>query len=436
MYQIGREKLCILMLIINHEINKENKMMLNKQNMMDVVIIGGGPAGLSSALSLESLGLKVTVLDPAPLEVLQNPSFDGREIALTHHSASLMKAMGIWDRIPAKDISPLREAKVENGHENHPLVFDTQGKGEEALGYLVPNYMIRKATFEEVQARKNITVLSQSRCEKLNCFMDYARLVYKDADQDEKVISTHLAVVSDGRFSKIRDGLKIGYLLHDFHRHMMVCRMKHELPHHQVALQWFDKGQTIALLPLNNNETSVVLSLPPDEMNRVRALEPEAFNIEIMRRMDKRLGDMELVSTRHVYPLKTIFANRFESHHAALVGDTAVGMHPITAHGYNLALVAQEILADEVAEGLKRGEEIGAAKQLRRFEKRLRIKTMPMFTLTNAIATLYTREEKGLWKLRQLGMKTANRLKPFKNRVVDMLIDKTTHLPSLQRKDG
>lgn len=406
--------------------------MIDKQNIKDVVIIGGGPAGLSAALSLESLGLQVVVIDPAPEKALQNPSFDGREIALTHHSAALMKAMGIWDRIPVEEISPLREARVENGDENHPLIFDTQGKGEEALGYLVPNYLIRKATFEEVQTRKNITVLSQSRCEKLNCFMDYARLVYKDEKQIERVLSTRLAVVSDGRFSRIREDLKIGYLLHDFHRHMMVCRMKHELPHHQVALQWFDKGQTIALLPLNNNVTSVVLSLPPDEMNRVRALEPDEFNIEIMKRMQKRLGEMELISTRHVYPLKTIFANRFETHHAALMGDTAVGMHPITAHGYNLALVAQEILAEEVAEGLERGETIGNAKQLRRFEKRLRIKTMPMFTLTNTIATLYTREEKGLWRLRQLGMKAASALKPVKNKVVDNLIDKTTHLSLFQ----
>ncbi|MDI2090500.1 5-demethoxyubiquinol-8 5-hydroxylase UbiM [Commensalibacter oyaizuii] len=393
-------------------------------DMHDVVIIGGGPAGLSAALSLEALGLNVILLDPAPLKILQNPSFDGREIALTHHSVSLMKAMGVWDRINPQDISLLKEARVENGDENHPLIFDTKGKDEESLGYLVPNYLIRQASFEEVRSRSGITVLAEDSCHKLRCFVDYVTIEHNGGTMRAK-----LAVVGDGRFSKVRDSLGIGYHLHDFHRHMMVCRVKHDLPHNGVALQWFDKGQTIALLPLNGNVSSIVLSLPPEEMNKVRALDDVTFNADMMRRLQGRLGTIEVISSRHVYPLKTVFANRFETRHTALIGDTAIGMHPITAHGYNFALLAQEILAQEVKNGLKRGEDLGNAKQLRLFERRLRMKTIGMFTVTNTIATLYTREEKGLWHLRQAGLRAANLLKPIKDRVVDRLIDKGMHLP-------
>lgn len=396
-------------------------------DMKDVIVIGGGPAGLASALSLEALGLKVIVIDPAPLHALQNPSFDGREIALTHHTVTAMQAMGAWDHIEPNDISFIQEARVENGEENHPLIFDTKGKDEDALGYLVPNFAIRKALFEVVQKRENITVLSQETCEKLSCFVDFVTVKLKGQQ-----LTARLAVVADGRFSKTRESLGIGYHLHDFHRHMMVSRFEHEQPHQGVALQWFDKGQTIALLPLNGNISSVVLSLPPDEMNRVRALDEDAFNADINARLKNRLGKVKSVSTRHVYPLKTVFANRFETRHTALVGDTAIGMHPITAHGFNFAMTAQELLAEEVFLGIERGEEIGAARQLRNYERRLRAKTLPMFTVTNTIATLYTREEKGLWLLRQAGMKAANLLNPIKNKVVDQLIEKGGRLPFMK----
>ncbi|CAI3935074.1 MULTISPECIES: 5-demethoxyubiquinol-8 5-hydroxylase UbiM [Commensalibacter] len=396
-------------------------------DMKDVIVIGGGPAGLASALSLEALGLKVIVIDPAPLHALQNPSFDGREIALTHHTVTAMQAMGAWDHIEPNDISFIQEARVENGEENHPLIFDTKGKDEDALGYLVPNFAIRKALFEVVQKRENITVLSQETCEKLSCFVDFVTVKLKGQQ-----LTARLAVVADGRFSKTRESLGIGYHLHDFHRHMMVSRFEHEQPHQGVALQWFDKGQTIALLPLNGNISSVVLSLPPDEMNRVRALDEDAFNADINARLKNRLGKVKSVSTRHVYPLKTVFANRFETRHTALVGDTAIGMHPITAHGFNFAMTAQELLAEEVFSGIERGEEIGAARQLRNYERRLRAKTLPMFTVTNTIATLYTREEKGLWLLRQAGMKAANLLNPIKNKVVDQLIEKGGRLPFMK----
>lgn len=394
-------------------------------DIKDVVVIGGGPAGLGAALSLEALGLQVTVIDPAPLHALQNPSFDGREIALTHHTVSLMKSMGAWDRISPDDISLIQEARVENGEENHPLTFDTKGKGEESLGYLVPNFAIRKSLFEEAQNREGVTILSEQSCEALNCFVDYVTVQLRD-----QKFTAKLAVLADGRFSKTRESLGIGYHLHDFHRHMMVTRFEHELPHNGVALQWFDKGQTIALLPLNGNVSSVVLSLPLDEMNKVRVLDEEAFTADISKRLQNRLGTIKSVSTRHVYPLKTVFANRFETRHTALVGDTAIGMHPITAHGFNFAMTAQELLSQEVYAGIERGEEIGSAKQLRRYERRLRQKTLPMFTVTNTIATLYTREEKGLWMLRQAGMRAANLLKPLKNRVVDQLIDKKRSLSS------
>ncbi len=84
---------------------------------------------------------------------------------------------------------------------------------------------------------------------------------------------------------------------------MMVFRVRHERPHHHQAWEWFGHGQTRALLPLNGDRASVVLTLPATEMERLLALDDDAFDQDITRRYQGRLGAMTRISERHVYPL-------------------------------------------------------------------------------------------------------------------------------------
>lgn len=60
----------------------------------DVVVIGGGPAGLALACSLRGTGLRIAVVERQPADVLANPPSDGREIALTHRAVRLLQEMG------------------------------------------------------------------------------------------------------------------------------------------------------------------------------------------------------------------------------------------------------------------------------------------------------------------------------------------------------
>src|SRR4051794_39905492 len=105
----------------------------------DVVVVGAGPAGLGFALSLAGSGLRIGLLERQPEAALAEPGFDGREIALTHLSRALLRRAGAWDRIPAGEVSELREAVVLNGPApRQALRFDAAGRREGPLGWLVP----------------------------------------------------------------------------------------------------------------------------------------------------------------------------------------------------------------------------------------------------------------------------------------------------------
>ncbi len=386
----------------------------------DVVVVGGGAVGLTTALSLAREGLRVVVIERLAQEDWENPAFDGREIALTHSSVRILQEIGAWSFIESAEISPLREARVETGNFLHALRFDTQGYGVEALGWLVSNHVIRRALSVAVSQQKNIFLFFQAEVNFLQFEPSY--VLVRDSLGHE--IQASLVVAADGRFSPTRQRAGIGAIVHDFKKTMLVCRMAHDIHHNNIALQWFDEGQTIALLPLNGLVSSLVLTLSEAENHYILTLSQEAFNQEITCRVGGRLGAMRRVSTCHIYPLKGVYAHRFVTQRLALVGDAAVGMHPITAHGFNLGLKGQETLVHAVLESLTEKGDMAAKEGLRRFEQRHRRATAPLFAGTNGIATLYTRDETPFRYIRQACLQLADKTNPFKKRVTSLLIDR------------
>jgi 2-polyprenyl-6-methoxyphenol hydroxylase-like FAD-dependent oxidoreductase len=188
---------------------------------------------------------------------------------------------------------------------------------------------------------------------------------------DGQVLRGKLLVAADSRFSETRRAMGIGASMEDFGKTMLVCRMRHEGRHEHVAWEWFGSSQTLALLPLNEYESSVVLTLPHAQVQRLMSTDESAFNIELSQRFEQRLGAMQLTSTRHAYPLVGVYPHKFTGTRFALVGDAAVGMHPVTAHGFNFGLLGQDLLSKAILDAHHRGTEISADGLLSQYERRL-----------------------------------------------------------------
>ncbi|MDP2246561.1 MAG: FAD-dependent monooxygenase, partial [Nitrosomonadales bacterium] len=210
---------------------------------------------------------------------------------------------------------------------------------------------------------------------------------------------------------------------HDFGRVMMVCVMEHEVSHQHVAWEWFDYGQTLALLPMNGMRSSVVVTMAAREIQDLMEMSEEDFSRAIEARFQHRLGTMQLVSTRHAYPLVTVYPDRFTSKRFALIGDAAVGMHPVTAHGFNFGLRGADALAREIKAAQIRGSDIASAGLLSRYERTHRRATHPLFLATHAIAKLYSDDSLSARLLRAASLRIGNRIVPFKRAVAKMLTE-------------
>ena len=240
---------------------------------------------------------------------------------------------------------------------------------------------------------------------------------------NNEIIQAKLLIGADSRFSETRRAMGIAADMHDFGKTMMVCVMEHPVDHEHTAWEWFDYGQTLALLPMNGLQSSVVITLAPDEMDPLMKMSEQDFNREMTVRFKHRLGPMNLVSTRHAYPLVTVYSKNLVGPRFALVGDAAVGMHPVTAHGFNFGLKGIDTLSSEIKNALASGKDFASTSLLRRYEQTHRRDTKPLFLATHAIAKLYGSESAPAKFLRASAIRIGNRITPFKRAVAGFLAD-------------
>lgn len=385
----------------------------------DVIIIGAGPAGQSLACALDDAGLNVALIEKQPETAIAEPQYDGREIALTHLSVKILRKLGVWDNAMAENANPMLGARVIDGTSDHTLAFDRPDPHLEALGYMLSNHRIRHHLYQRVKTLKNLALIFEQSVTAIETNASGGSVTLEDG----RVLSAPLVIAADSRFSQVRRMMGIPAEMNDFARVAIVCRMRHEKPHQQLAWECFHYGRTLAILPLADNECSAVITLPAHLAPSVKNMDEAAFSADIQKRFGNRLGRMELAGERFAYPLVGVHAKRFISQRFALLGDAAVGMHPVTAHGFNLGLRGSDTLAQEIIKAHSKGQDIGSNKVLGVYQREHTLVTRPLYHGTNGIVSLFTNDRIPAKLARKAVLHLSNRLPPLKKAISAMLTE-------------
>ena len=411
----------------------------------DVLIVGAGPAGLSLAISLAQAGFTATVVEQQSDSTLAAPAPDGREIALTHPSRDTLQRLGSWGLLAGHEVGTICEAQVHDGPlgQHSALQLNTPQTPEAAapgaLGFIVPNHALRRTAYAVAARTPGVQIVTQAQVTRAATLAGHAELDYVPAGTagaSPQRLTAPLLVAADSRFSATRRQLGIGAQMTDFGRTVIVCRMRHALPHGNVAHECFGYDRTLAVLPLPDDPQaghalcSVVVTAGAADAAALMAQSPEAFAAQVQAQFNNRLGPMALVGERHAYPLVAVYAQRFAGHRCALLGDAAVGMHPVTAHGYNLGLAGVERLTAALVSARQRGQDMGSADALTPYAQGHHRHAWPIYQGTNAIVRLYTDARPVPRLLRQLVLQGARRLPPLQAAIVGQL---TGHPPAWAR---
>ena len=145
------------------------------------------------------------------------------------------------------------------------------------------------------------------------------------------------------------------------------------------------------------------------------------FNKEMENSFNNFFGKMKLMGKRYSYPMITTYTKKFVSHRFAVIGDAAVGMHPVTAHGFNLSLKGLEILINVIKAAIKNKTDIGLVNTLQDYQSKLHHVAAPIYLTTNGIVNLYTSTILPAKLTRQLMLRLVNSVKPIKQTFLNIL---------------
>jgi len=376
---------------------------MNRDNSnYDIVIAGGGMIGTSLALALAPLGLRVAVVEAVARGQKSQPSFDDRSTALSRSTQRMFEAMGLWDEVVAAS-TPIKSIHVSDKGRFGFSHIDAKEQGVAALGYVVINRVLGEVLQSHLQRADGVDLLCPARIHRIELGPEQAYATLETSDGEEK-LECRLLVAADGANSSVREMMGISSQRREYGQCAIVGNLLTEIPPGHRAFERFTPQGPLAILPLAEERAAFVWTVSQDDADRVVALGDEEFLAEIQEQFGLRLGEFSRVGARAAYPLILSKAVRLTATRSILIGNSAHGLHPVSAQGFNLGMRDVAALCDCIADEMPAALDAGLEGVLERYAKWRRSDQKKLVYFTDNLVRLFGSTRPGVRTLRNLGM--------------------------------
>lgn len=336
----------------------------------DVVVVGGGPAGLGAALAIASTGARTALAAQPHRPVGERP--DTRTAALFPGSIAMLDNLGVWPAIKplSAQMRAIRLIDDRDALLRAPeVLFQASEIGEADFGYNVPNAPLVAALDAYARAAgPPLTMIDTAGVTDIAISPTGVELTLAEGGK----LTAKLVAGADGRRSLARSAAGISVKTWTYEQSALTTVFTHTRPHGGISTEFHRAAGPCTVVPMPSDGTGHASSLVwverPAEAERLAALDEAAFHRTLETRLKGLLGTVQAIGPRSVFPLSGLAPDRFGLNRVALVGEAAHVVPPIGAQGLNLGLRDGAALADCVRAALKDGRDVGGAETLAAYD--------------------------------------------------------------------
>ena len=409
----------------------------NLSQSIDIIIVGGGLAGLSMAAALSSLPVNITIVESAqstfdsaektetrPEEKEYSPSFDDRALALSLASIKILHNIGVLAIEDVASLTPIEHIHVSDKGHIGMLRMTAAEVGETDLGKVIPAPLLGEK-LEQFIVKANfpaqINVFDEASVQAVHHHADRVDVHVQKGDK-EQLLSAKTIILADGGRSSIADQIGLPASTTDYEQIAVLANVAVDKAHQNTAYERFTDTGPIALLPLRQNEFKLVwTTLPQDQEMRLDCSDDE-FLSALQQRFGFRAGSFTKVGRRVAYPMRSTKRAQIVSGRVALIGNAAHSLHPIAGQGFNLGLRDVACLAEILAEQLIQQADLGDVTALMRYQSWREQDIQRTAGFTDKLVKIFSTSAKPMAILRSAGLLALDRQPQFKREFMRKLM--------------
>ncbi|EIJ43584.1 2-polyprenyl-6-methoxyphenol 4-hydroxylase [Beggiatoa alba B18LD] len=379
--------------------------------LYDLIIIGGGLVGSSLACALRHTALKIALIETKDWTAETGAShYDDRVLALTYTSQRILQGIGIWSAL-APQTTTIQQIHVSEQGGFGMTRLNARDAQLPAFGYTIRAKQLSQH-LQQTVSQTACTILAPAQVEQVYFNDQHIELHLQHQGQTE-CLCTRLLVIADGGQSKIRDFVGMNAQIANYEQTAITCNITLSKPHQHIAYERFTPTGPIALLPLENQDCSLVWTVKQADETQAMALNDKDFLHTVQQIFGWRAGQFTRAGQRTAHPLRLVRTEITDYPRLVVIGNAAHTLHPIAGQGFNLGLRDVASLAQAIVETLQTQEsDIGNTATLERYQHYQQPDQDRVINLTNQMVKVFSNDFLPLKISRNLGMLAIDTL-PF-----------------------